>query len=84
MKKYESRCIEDIVCVERTCNKCGKVESANNSSEIQEFKIEWGYLSPFDMEIWLFELCSTCLSEIIDSFKIPVEKNNYGFKYFSI
>lgn len=72
MKQYKKRIIEDIVCVETVCNKCGY--KSENKTEIQSFKLNWGYSSPFDLEVWEFELCPTCLTELINSFKIPMEK----------
>lgn len=69
--------------VDYICNKCGnsceKGEASVGSKDfygLLETEVVGGYLSdPLeDLTTYTFSICETCLKELFDSFKIPVEK----------
>jgi hypothetical protein len=61
-------------CIEAFCNKCGE-----SKGDATEMSLYFGYGSSFDMQKWSFDLCDDCVSEIVNSFVIPVEKNKEYF-----
>lgn len=61
------------------CNKCKKNIKKNLHNYYDDFlKIEkrWGYHSSFDNEVHYFNLCENCYNELINSFLIPITKEN--------
>jgi hypothetical protein len=62
-----------------TCNKCGTIIKPEKKKDyfwidkIQNIELEWGFGSQYDQEIWKFDLCEVCLTELIRDFKIPPE-----------
>lgn len=84
MKKYIKRrritTINEIETV--TCNKCGK--QVQNTGDLnldfntfQNFEIEFGFGSDFDMTRMYFDLCDNCMIEFIKSFKVPPDRNMF-------
>jgi hypothetical protein len=71
MRKYiETEVIvKELECVGVTCNRCG--EDKVDSTMV---KIDFDYGSKFDMQHWVFDLCDDCVQEVVQDFKIPVEK----------
>lgn len=59
------------------CNRCGKKvegEDAQYSSDITDVRVEFGYGSKFDTDVWEFDICDDCIEEITKSFVVPVTK----------
>jgi hypothetical protein len=79
MNKKEKvfRTVEEYQTIEVICNKCGKVHTAKDGGVIVDdsykephsFTCAFGYYSGYDDEIWNFDLCETCLVDIIKTFK---------------
>ncbi len=72
---------KEVVKVERTviqkivkCNKCGNESKGIDNdglydSKFQSISCRFGYGSEYDMESWKFDLCESCLVELIKTFK---------------
>lgn len=59
------------------CNKCGQsfcVKKDIIQEGIFEVEYEWGYFSEKDGEIHSFDLCESCYDELVNSFVLPVTK----------
>lgn len=77
-KVSETVTIEKVKVVQVSCNKCGKSLKVNENecivddrqNEPHEFVCDFGYYSSFDGERWNFDLCETCLVELVKSFKL--------------
>lgn len=64
------------------CNQCG--EKIWNTTMKKEEKSDflsvekcWGYFTPFDLEMHRFDLCVSCYSKLIKSFKVPIKIGEY-------
>ena len=68
--------------VEVICNKCGALFECNDdgfrSNLIHGFNIMFGYGSPHDLEKWEFDLCETCIGQLVDSFEIKPTRFEVG------
>lgn len=76
MKKYERKKIAQDVVISTTCNKCGKEflnEDGYANGEIEHFKVEFGWGSFIDMDVFMFDLCDSCFYEFVKTFKIEPE-----------
>lgn len=70
--KTESITHEVVVEEKYICNKCGKqIRPFEDGiySDINSINLSFGYGSPHDMEGWAFDLCDSCLDEIIKQLK---------------
>ena len=79
---------EEVDMVDRVvCNRCAQEvwnseEFGSNPNREEWFKAEyqWGYNSPWDLEVHEWDLCQTCYKAIVDSFKIgSVAKPYHAF-----
>jgi hypothetical protein len=67
-----------------TCNKCGKSQKLHGedyqrnwqAGKYQSFYCSFGYGSSYDMERWDFDLCESCLTDLVHTFKIV--PNGFG------
>jgi len=63
------------------CNKCGREFGLDKSDlwgfaklgEVHHIEITFGYGSNFDGQRWQFDLCDSCLEELVNSFRIKHE-----------
>lgn len=82
--KQDVEIIDDVIC-----NKCGKtcmkvlVKESNLKEPygLVEETVTGGYWSDDleDLTKYTFSLCEKCLSELFDSFVVPVEKDDLYF-----
>lgn len=59
------------------CNHCGKmlhIGQAEQSEDCLKVEKEWGYFSAKDRELHTFYLCETCYDAWIQTFEIPVSR----------
>ena len=70
--------IQEVVA-EIICNCCGKTIDAEHTigSDINSFKIHFGYGSRFDMTSWEMDICDDCLEAWVKTFKHPVSEKPY-------
>lgn len=82
MRVYEEKIVKENkqILSKIGCNKCGKsidVEPIEKTyadiSLFHEFIVSFGLDSDFDMEVWKFDLCESCLLEFVSTFKIMPE-----------
>lgn len=83
MREYElvEKTVRDFEPKSVTCNKCGKTKELHGEDYEKEWEAEgfksfhcsFGYGSKFDMEDWKFDLCESCLEELVSTFKIKPE-----------
>ena len=82
MKEYKFKTVTEERQIEEgyisICNKCGQENKIHNGineweDDNQSFTLSFGYESKHDGETWRFELCDTCLVEIIKGFKYVPE-----------
>jgi hypothetical protein len=78
--------VASVAVVEKkiSCNRCGhEMDCENNNYEefmtdmIHKFTVTFGYASDLDTQTWYFDLCENCLKEIVATFKIPHEVDNW-------
>ena len=78
MKKYELKTVQREVVTSTICNKCGKefpqYEDGCSNGEIEHFKVEFGWGSFLDMNVYMFDLCDKCFNEFNNTFKIEPEQ----------
>ena len=72
-KVEEPRIFEKVESI--TCNKCGKICTGEDAmyADITDIRIAFGYGSIYDTDVMEFDLCDSCIDEIVKSFKIPVK-----------
>ena len=73
MRTYKEEKTKILIWDKITCNKCGKEALAKDyesASLFHDIEIEFGYPSSRDGDIWNFDLCESCLEEIIKDFAI--------------
>lgn len=78
-KRYVTKFKEVREIDEVICNKCGRTEidpEFKYSIEMHNFKIAFGYYSSNDGVIIDFDLCSDCITEFMESFKVKPEFAN--------
>ena len=84
MRTYKEEKTKILILDKITCNKCGKEALAKDyesASLFHDIEIEFGYPSSRDGDIWNFDLCESCLEEIIKDFAIPVtQEADFIFK----
>lgn len=78
MKTYKKTLkeVEEIDIV--VCNCCGKeIKTDSHGYTPDHLSVEkrWSYHSCFDNSIHSFDICQDCYQKIIDSFKLPINKN---------
>jgi hypothetical protein len=75
MKEYEEIKVTKKVTIGITCNKCGKSKKISEDGweygEFQSFSLSFGYGSMFDEQRWKFDICETCLTDFVKTFKHP-------------
>lgn len=77
MKKHETQTVQRDVVTSIICNKCGKEFPQYEgcfSDEIEHFKVEFGWGSFLDMNVFIFDLCDNCFNEFKNTFKIEPEQ----------
>ena len=68
--------VKKVKVVDSTiCNKCGKTDDGG-FVDMSGFEVLFGYGSKRDGDCIKFDLCSECVEELINSFKIPAELIN--------
>jgi hypothetical protein len=67
--KHPERSVEKIIC-----NGCGKVAKHLDCTDITPVDIDFSYGSEHDGYSWSFDLCDTCVKDIVSKFKVPVNK----------
>jgi hypothetical protein len=83
MRIYRNAKVEKLVEEKAVCNRCGAEATPNlllsgeEVEAIHQFRVSFGYDSKYDGELWKFDLCEDCIEEIVNTFKVPVEKNDY-------
>ncbi len=63
-----------------TCNCCGHKISGNDLSynnTITPLRIDFGYGSKHDTDVWDMDICDSCLENWVGTFKYPVNKKEY-------
>ena len=72
MKKYEDKARFVPCHIATICNKCGRkiIDDLLLVDDVVEVKIEFGYLSKLDGQVWTFDLCGDCVIELSKGFKI--------------
>ena len=80
MREYKSFPTTQEFIIKFICNKCGKIYDCEKveymTDLIHNFELSFGYASEFDGETWHFDLCENCIKEIVNTFKVPIEKDN--------
>lgn len=77
MRQYKTCEIEKKETTKIICNLCGKeIENVNGiwKEDVLSVEKRWGYPSDKDNEVHRFDLCEECYDKLIQSFKVPVEK----------
>lgn len=70
----ETRDIQTVIC-----NKCGREIPVRGGVPAEDFlavEKRWGYPSDKDNRVDSFDLCEDCYDELIESFRIQIEKQN--------
>jgi len=76
LKRFEETVVKEET-LSLTCDCCGKTvdgEMEVLSSDINDFHINFGYGSKFDMDTWNFDVCDECLEKWVSTFKHPIDK----------
>ena len=76
MIKSELKMVERNIVTSTVCNKCGKEfsnEDGYANGQIEPFKVEFGWGSFIDMNVFMFDLCDNCFYEFVKTFKIEPE-----------
>jgi len=79
MREYKTKKVEREITDKVICNRCKKVYVDRIQGEewqwdeIHPFKIDFYYGSRHDLEQWCFDLCDSCLEEIVAEFQIKAE-----------
>lgn len=76
-KTYSEKVITKI-----SCNGCGKTAKHADCTDITPIDIDFSYGSEHDGYSWSFDLCDTCVEDIISKFKIPVCKTDDPYADF--
>lgn len=74
--KKENIVVKKVCTVK--CNCCGKEIETDNigyTSDYLSVEKRWGFNSSFDNQCHCFDICENCYKKIINSFKIPINKN---------
>lgn len=77
MRKLEREAVTKFEYVDKeiTCNKCGihhettGLPNDYNTNKFQDIVLHFGYGSKFDGESISFDLCDSCIEDLIKSFK---------------
>jgi hypothetical protein len=84
MRTYIKVPIQTEVPEKIQCNRCGiMIDCTQDNIEwfmthyIQPFEIVFGFGSDLDGETWKFDLCNKCITEITNTFIVPVKIENY-------
>ena len=81
MQVFKERNVTHELVEEVKCNQCGHVMQRDDFGYIEDHlsaNKTWGYGSPLDGETHAFDLCHSCYSNLLESFKIP-PKVSAGF-----
>lgn len=56
------------------CNACGKAAKHPDCTDITPVDIEFSYGSEQDGQTWSFDICDTCIKDVVSKFKVPPTK----------
>ena len=80
MKITQKETVEEDVTVDVLCNKCGvSCKEESGLLGLIEVTVSGGYGSDplSDGTNYTFSLCESCLDELFNEFKIPVDEHNW-------
>lgn len=64
----------DRLVTKIVCNSCGKAAKHPDCTDITPVDIEFSYGSEQDGQTWSFDICDTCIKDIVAKFKVPPKK----------
>jgi hypothetical protein len=85
MKKIipKQRTITTNEIIDTICDKCGisSKEEREKGNEVyfESFEIEWGYGSKYDTDKWTWDLCESCIEEILKDVNVTKIEPFDGF-----
>jgi hypothetical protein len=81
MKEYKEIKIKKEILIKKSCDRCGKTENIQEHigeiTSIETCKIEFGYASKLDGNIYELDICDDCFLEIIKEFKHKPKTSKY-------